>query len=118
MGNYIRFTEYNDNEGETWHFFIPEEGNAEEIEHLRDVVEERLDEEQYQVGAEVLTEEAVAVLVASNAWEDGGYDTRFNKLAGKLTVPGDIDDETLDGAFYKGGIRQMVKAPEPERADA
>jgi len=91
--DYIKYTEFNDWEGETWHFYIPIKGNEEAVTDLRGIC----DGECYCVADELIPEEEVDVLVKHSAV---GYMRKHNKLSGKLTPTEDL---------YKGGIVKMME---------
>lgn len=118
--NYVRFTEANEWEGETWHFFIPLEGNEKVLDRLRNLVEGLNAEEgdaQFTVASDTLSDGEVEVLSRSNEWVESGYMPTFNKLSGTLTLPirisnqdEDVDWNEMLDAFYKGGIRKMMSS--------
>ena len=104
---YVKFTENNDWEGETWCWYIPVEGNKESLEVLRDKVKKVSTEADfYELGSKKLTEQEVDTLV-KNANDDCGYMDGHNKVTYNLDVselvplktPEDIHD-----ALYKGGL--------------
>ena len=107
---YVRFTEENDHEGETWNFYIPVEGNEEAIEKLRELLEPA---EFYDLSEETFPEFEIDILVKHTA-EDNGYNPAHNLLGGKLDLSGceaNLDEESddFDDPFYKGGICGFMK---------
>ncbi len=98
---WYKFTEYNDNEGETWHFFI--HLTEEEHSHLEYLIREyQLDS--YYLSKTALPELEVDILVKHS---DSGYMNTYNKRP--APYPMDIkalptDGEELDDLFYKGGF--------------
>lgn len=96
MKQYYKFTEVNDWEGETWHFYIPVDGNKREIAKLK----KEVDGEFYIVNDELLPENEVDILCKHS---DGGYMTTHNKLKGKLEIPNE-KGRSIEDALYKGGI--------------
>ncbi len=106
--DYFRFTEHNDNEGETWHFFIPVKDNKETIKNLKTFLE-GLSENEYEISDKLLEYTEVEVLCKNT---DSGYMDFNNQLFGKLILPklemhknGYIEDDPL----YKGGIQNFME---------
>lgn len=97
--NYVTLIEENDNEGETWKFFIPCIDNKESIQLLKKLVE---DDEDYTLDITEIHESEVDVLVKHTP---SGYMDHFNKLEGRLVIPDNFDIEHL----YKGGIEGFMK---------
>ncbi len=98
---YYRLTEHNEWEGETWHFYIPVDGNEEELEKLRSSI----DGEIYKLSKKTYEEDKITTLCEDD--DDAGYMAKHNKLEGKFVFeqPSDKNTEPL----YKGGIRKMMK---------
>lgn len=102
---FVKFTEVNDWEGETWHFWLPVEGN--EVQLVRLAVVTRDEECEYSLDMKnPLNEAAVDILVA-NA-DDTDYMAEHTKVAGILRLPEELDEHL--GEFYKGGIVQLFTA--------
>jgi len=106
--SYYKFTEHNDNEGETWHFFIPVEDNKEDIQNLKTFLEGLLEKE-YEISDKIFTDDEVEILCDNT---DSGYMDFNNQLFGKLVLPklemhkdGYIEDDPL----YKGGIENFME---------
>lgn len=114
--HFVKFKEYNDNEGETWYFFLQVEGNGERLVELQDLIETlcppdedpwfTLDTDQWYPESEV------DILVKHSP---GGYMDTFQKITGKLQpidrekLVSDYEGElTLDG-LYKGGVRYLFE---------
>jgi hypothetical protein len=120
--NFVKFTEYNDNEGETWNFWLQYEGNEKELKRLNDIVELNNAagfDKQYSLDMTTFSEEEVDILVKHT---DSGYMNYQNKIEGVLSVPefnddlfdyeDEIDDEVFewcDNNFYKGKIAELFK---------
>lgn len=108
MTEYVKFTEHNEWEGETWYFWIPLEGNRDALKTLADALDgDDSEDERYALDLEPVPEYDVDVLVRHS---DIGYMHTHNKLAGILTLPENLvaliaDD---DAPFYKGGIRDLM----------
>ena len=100
--NFIRFTEHNDWEGESWNFYIPLEGNEEAIDRLRDSVKK---EGAFEVGSRAYPETVVDLLCEESR---SGYLVFENKLSGKLTFTGEESLERLFDRLYKGGIVNLL----------
>lgn len=106
---YLKLTENNDWEGETWHFFVPVEGNEEALKLLREKVAS-FGGEEFEVDQRLYPESEVDLLV-KNA--EVGYLREYYKLEGKVLTQKlreIIADEDFTEKFYKGGIRDLVTA--------
>lgn len=101
MGDYLRFTEENDWEGETWNFYIPIENNEAALSHLRTLIE---GQNQYELGTEPFSKKTVKTLDRNSRVE---YMALENRLSGILLLPDRIDWEN-DDPFYKGGISEFL----------
>lgn len=99
---YARFTEENDWEGETWHFYIPLAGNDRALERLAELIENR---EEYALAREWYSETEVRILVANT---ETGYMAEHTRLHGLLAVPDDLDK------IYKGQLVACMRQPEDE----
>jgi hypothetical protein len=99
--NWYKFTEHNDNEGETWHFFI--QLTQQEHNHIFDMLN-NCDglEDYYQISDVPVDETELDVLVKHT---DSGYMDTYNKV--KPPYKTDIlklDEEEAEDWFYKGRI--------------
>jgi hypothetical protein len=101
---YIKFTEENDSEGETWDFYIPVEGNMEAIKLLDRCIASEEAEDEYCIDLLEIPENEVDILCKHTR---SGYYDYENKLEGILRLP-DISDSELMGQLYKGGIKDFV----------
>lgn len=105
--NFIKFTEVNDHEGETWYSWLQVDGNEEELSKLRALLE-LLGSEEYTLGYKQWGEEYIDFAVEEGGW---GYMNTHTKVAGRFVCP-DIGDEQepetiqefCDEEFYKGGV--------------
>jgi hypothetical protein len=109
MTTYLKFTEVNDHEGETWHHYLPIEGNEAALEQLRAYLAKAKTECHwefpYELGTEPIAESDVDTLVKH---ADMGYMAQHNKVAGvlkKFDTSADPDD-----LFYKGQIEDLFGA--------
>ena len=113
---FIKFTEYNDNEGETWNFWLQYNGNEKELDKLGHIIEtiESGGEISYSLNNALIDESEVDILVKHTR---DGYMDYENKITGIFTCPEiDVDSheheipdeifELLDNNFYKGGIER------------
>jgi hypothetical protein len=103
MSTYARFTEVNDWEGETWHFWLPIEGNEEALRKLAELLDVEADSDEYQLSLEPRDELHVDALVDED--DEPGYMSAQNKLEGVLTVPDTLGENCK--ALYKGDIAKM-----------
>lgn len=107
MKTFVKLTENNEHEGETWHFYIPIEGNEEAIGRLLDAIA-RLDQdvdEEHSLDLTPIPEAEVDILVKH---ADTGYMANHNKLTGVLVLPEDFDEKMAEedaDPLYKGSIR-------------
>lgn len=112
MTTYVKFTEHNEQEGETWHFWIPLDGSEATLAELKLALNERDPEgEEYDLDlSQSLSETEVDVLLRYGG--DTNYMAAHNKLSGVLVfTPAAIAriKDPEDDPFYKGGIRQFVR---------
>ncbi len=118
---YVRFTERNDWEGETWRFYIPIKGNEATIEDLKEQLAkiEAFSLDKYGSGCDLEVEDETfdaKTVEALIKHSDTGYMPSHNKLKGKLVLPpfpkGAITEESYQNyvaLFYKGDIDKLMK---------
>ena len=87
---FIRFSEHNEWEGETWHFYVPKDHPKFEEAKKKAI------EEGYSVGEKLFTPEEVETLVGNS---DGGYMAYHNE----------VEDIDLEKGFYKGQAFKLVE---------
>lgn len=117
--DFFKLTEHNGWEGETWHFFLPVEGNEAAVEYLIEVClkfeKMGMGDLDLEFGEDLVKENEVDVLVKHS---DSGYMDMYNKLEGKVDLEKlqhHIDNEDAD-TFYdnvltylgKGGISNYL----------
>lgn len=108
MTDYVKFTEKNDWEGETWHFYIPTEGNEDELTGLKEILNE-VETGTYELDLTPIPDAEVDVLVKHT---DSGYMAYHNKLAGLLMLTPEILESFKTAGkdpFYKGGIGSYMR---------
>lgn len=109
MINYIKFTEYNDWEGETWHFYIPLISDLlPKIEQIKAILAlpdfKKMSVGEFQLKEGPISEKKVMAIV-KDQHDDCGYMWRHN-LVKDINLPEKIDltdTEALRDIFYKGG---------------
>jgi hypothetical protein len=115
--NFVKFTENNDNEGESWNFWLQLEDNEDQLKQL-DSWLGTFDEdgESYELDMKtILSEKEVDTLVEHGGQ---GYMNNNNKITGKFTCPQPNEAEQEDGwewlndKFYKGDIDRYFKETE------
>lgn len=111
MTEYVKFTERNDHEGETWVFWLRLEGNEAQLERLAELVELYGPEDEdsgFELSLETrLDAHDVGVLVTHGG---GGYMPYHTKVDGRLVVPEEsIEGEALTHVLYKGGIKMLFQ---------
>lgn len=106
MTDYVKFTENNDHEGETWHFWILADGNESALGHFTSAIDGL---EWYEIDLTPVPESEVDVLIKHT---DSGYMAYHNKLSGVLVLaPEDLKriEGDEDDPLYKGGIAKFLK---------
>ena len=115
MTLYRMLTEENDHEGETWHHFIPIDGNQQAIDRIWEILNSEDSEiESFTLTEKTYTEEQVQTLCAQE--DVTSYMWTYTRLEGVLVLPNDVTDKTctkvmLEEFLYKGGIRAWMKGP-------
>lgn len=113
MTMYVRLTERNDQEGETWRFYIPIEGNEAAIALVAravDILSSTFGDVSYMLTQTPIDEETVDTLI-KNGNDVVGYMAAHTKLAGVLIPPGDVlmrARDLDDNPLYKGEIRNWM----------
>lgn len=106
---FICLDEYNDNEGESWRWWLQYDGNEEALHEL-DILLNTFDSdyvsEAYQL-EKTLTDEAEVDTLVKHA--KSMYFYSDNKVTGKMKTPEFADAEDLYDKLYKGGIRDYFK---------
>lgn len=110
MRKFIKFTEFNDWEGETWNFYILKEGNYEALLELKHLLEATEMTDEFAVFDSDVPENTVDVMCnAGNKGSRNSYIPEYNKLEGKLDVSDLIPDyKKLHEKLYKGKIWELV----------
>lgn len=110
---FVKFTENNDNEGESWNFWLQLDGNEAQLKELQSWLGTFDDNgESYELDMTPVDESEVDILVKHT---DSGYMNYQNKVTGVFTCPQpqtkDEDDgwEWLNDQFYKGDIARHFK---------
>lgn len=113
--NFVKFTEHNDHEGETWNFWLQKDGNEKELDKLFDLMTDFGVEEEFELDMREVPESEVDILVKHSL---GGYMNDHNKVTGTFTCPempeGTADNDEgawdwIQDNFYKGGIERHFK---------
>jgi hypothetical protein len=104
LTTFVKFRENNENEGETWVFWLQIEGNEDELDLLGYTLDELStdpeDREWALYPEVVLAEHDVDVLVTHAGH---GYMSYHSKVVGSLQVPNGFNTDRL----YKGGIKKL-----------
>ena len=116
---FVRLTENNDHEGESWNFWLQLDGNEVELQELKKFLSENgfEDEFQYELDLTEVDESEVDILVKHSK---SGYMSYENKVVGKFKMFPierkeyyDSDDwkwELGNDTLYKGGIESLFHA--------
>ena len=116
---FVKFTENNDNEGESWNFWLQLDENQNELNRLQMFVS-RFDpnRESFELNMLPVDESEVDVLVKHIGQ---GYMDNENKVTGYFTLPEveeSYDEDTgydwLMNNFYKGAIDEHFTDEKPE----
>lgn len=114
---YVKFTENNEWEGETWHFYIPTTGNEEALAKLAEAIgvidPASNNNDSYWLQLDnPIPESEVDVLVKHS---EVGYLRYHNKLTGTFALTDDARDRIHDGddcnPLVRGGIREFMQEP-------
>lgn len=114
-GTFVRYIEHNEQEGQTWSFWLQREGNSDALEQLETALDRLAanvddddadpDFDSYELRPEeVETGTDVDLLCAYGAGTDFDQHT---KVIGRLVVPDNLSADALK----KGGIRSLFKDP-------
>lgn len=106
---YYVFVEHNENEGETWCFYVPM--TQQEADHLADVLDAATElEDKYSFSGPIMEEHIDTLLKYGN--EGSGYFKAHTKCSGTMldimSLEIDIDADELDDHFYKGNCWKMI----------
>lgn len=100
---YVRLTEENEWEGETWHHYLPVTGNEQALNTLRELIRNAFDDFGFTLGEETYTKVEVDTL--ARLGNDGnGYLPLHTTLAGRLAPVDDLEK------LYKGQITDFMSA--------
>lgn len=111
--NFVKFTENNDNEGESWNFWLQLDDNYPQLKELGawlGTFDE--DGEAFELDLTPVPEEEVDAMVKHGR---SGYMAYENKVTGKFTCPQPTEEEQEDGYnwlldnFYKGDIERYFE---------
>lgn len=125
---FVKFTENNDNEGESWNFWLQLDGNEESLQRLKDEIDSTSDQtlsDSYKLDLTPVPENDVNVLVR---YSRRGYMMYENKVVGKFVFEVPTDDEVNDfhdtkaeyyyEKWYKGGLAEkFLPIPENETVE-
>ena len=104
---FVEFVETNDNEGESWSFWLQLDGNEQELRKLAELLDSDEFEECYSIDMNAVPEHEVDIIVKHSG---SGYMAYHNKVEGKFIFPESDDDKGFYySVFYKGGIATYFK---------
>lgn len=105
---FVRFSEYNDHEGESWDWWLQLTGNEEEISKLAALLDEidNDDDPWHVLHMDDAEPESVVDKLAQYAGD--GYYAAHNKVVGSFTCPPDLGEDAE--ALYKGAVRDFYLA--------
>lgn len=112
---YRQFTEYNDHEGEHWHFWLNERGNWSELKRLGDYLASWADYDHprfYFEGRHLIVQE-VDLLVE---FSEPGYMPSHQKIDGYLYLPTELEEYDPAHWFYGGKIQSFFHLPAAVKA--
>lgn len=96
---YIKFTEYNEWEGETWNWYMPLKGNGKDFKKIKVLIRYN---SSYRIEKIELTKNSLNALIEHSS---DGYMKSHNRAIGFRNIPKEID-WVKDDPFYKG---QMIR---------
>lgn len=106
---FVKFTEENEHEGETWHHWLQVDGNEDELAKLAGKLALLVGDAEsdftkpYTLVSDYMHESGVDLLVRHA--DDLGYMPIHQKVTGKFTCPDDLDQ--YGDELYKGGIKKF-----------
>lgn len=111
MKHYVKFTEINDWEAETWHFFIPYEGNEKAIERLALLIRNDKNYKIHKQKDSIMWTEKEVDTAIKEMGDNTTYMSAYNKLKGKLNIKVLIEDykRDPDNTLYKGRIKEYME---------
>jgi hypothetical protein len=110
---FVRLTEHNDNEGETWSFWLQANGNESQLEKLGDLLDEEAEEDDWEgfpYSLDLEDEVSEYIVDALVRYSSDGYYPDHTKVVGLLILPVDLEVDDL----YKGGVRDFFNTEVPE----
>lgn len=109
---FVKFTETNHWEGETWRFYLQVDGNEDEITKLRRLLADATKASKigldYTLDDKLMPEAAVDAIVDN--CDDDGYMPAHNKVTGQFRCPDDLGERANE--LYKGSIEEFFAADE------
>lgn len=111
MKTYRRLIESNDNEGETWSWWLQADGNETALKRLQDACLQ-FGDDMFELTEDLVHEAEVDILVR---YTDGGYYSAHNKVDGALFLPKFGDYAAFWDQMYKGGIQSLFLEPDRSR---
>lgn len=109
IDTYTNFTEHNDWEGATWHFWLPVSGNEDALEKLLNYLEDNATDDAVQTfsfGQYDLTSQEVDLLVT---FAEERYFPQHVRVDGLLYLPAELTEYPPEHWFYKGGIMKLFR---------
>lgn len=100
---FVRFTENNDWEGESWNFWLQVDGNQDQLKRLKELADETCGV--YELDLDETRTEDYVDLRVKDAWS--GYNCSDNKVVGTLQDLPEVVDWDYDDPFYKGRIEEF-----------
>ena len=102
--DYVKWTEINDWEGETWNFYIPFWGNTSAVYLLITMLPEY---SSYKLCPNLIPEDEVDILIKHVG--ENGYMPEHNKMKGIIdrTKFENLDADHFESLFYKGGLDKI-----------
>lgn len=104
---FVRFHEYNDNEGESWNWWLQLDGNELELEKLERLVIAATDENDPWHVLHMDDQEPESVVDKLVQYAESGYFAAHTKVTGKFTCPDDLGEDAE--SLYKGRIRDFFE---------
>lgn len=119
---FVRLTEINDHEGETWYWYLLLNGNEGNLETLNLIIREYSNVDEYELDLDNTLSESEVDTLVKHGNDTTMYQNQFNKITGVMKKP-EVDELVhrhgeyngqpgwleLDG-LYKGRVDSLFKA--------
>jgi hypothetical protein len=113
---FVRLTEINDHEGETWYWYLQQEGNSENLQVLADIIHNYSNEDEYVLDLENSLSESEVDTLVKHGNDTAMYQNQFNKVTGVMRKP-EVDQLVKNYGIhvdlvglYKGRVQSLFES--------